>query len=203
MKEYALSATKREVLGKREMKKLRKESLIPANIYGGKDHLNITIKKDDIRNLIYTPEIYLVNLNIDGEERKCIIQELQFHPVTDEVLHIDFLEVFADKPVTIEVPVVLDGFPVGVRAGGKLNLDMRKLKVRGFYKDVPEKLHIDVSKLGLGKTMKVGEVSFEGLELLNAKAAVVAAVRTTRAARSAGVGQAEEAEGEEGEEAAE
>lgn len=194
MKEYSLSATKREVLGKREMKKLRKEDLVPANVYGGEDHINITIKKDDIRNLIYTPDIYLVNLSIDGKERKCIIQELQFHPVTDEVLHIDFLEVFADKLVTIEVPVVLDGFPVGVRAGGKLNLDMRKLKVRGFYKDVPEKLHINVAKLGLGKTMKVGEVSFEGLEVLNAKAAVVAAVRTTRAARSAGVGQAAEEE---------
>lgn len=201
MKEYALSATKRDVLGKREMKKLRKEGLIPANIYGGEDHINITVKKDDLRNLIYTPDIYLVNLSIDGKERKCIIQELQFHPVTDEILHIDFLEVFADKPVTMEVPVVLDGFPVGVRAGGKLNLDMRKLKVKGFYKDIPEQLHIDVSTLGLGKTMKVGQVSFEGLEVLNAKAAVVAAVRTTRAARSAGVGQASEEEAEEGEEA--
>ena len=201
MKEYALSATKRDVLGKREMKKLRKEGLVPANIYGGEDHLNLTVKKDDLRNLIYTPDIYLVNLSIDGQERKCIIQELQFHPVTDEILHIDFLEVFADKPVTMEVPVVLDGFPVGVRAGGKLNLDMRKLKVKGFYKDIPEQLHIDVSKLGLGKTMKVGQVSFEGLEVLNAKAAVVAAVRTTRAARSAGVGQASEEEGAEGEEA--
>ena len=202
MKEFSLNATAREVFGKREMKKLRKENLVPANVYGGEEHLSVSIKKDDLRNLLYTPEVYLVNLSIDGKERKCIIQELQFHPVTDEVLHIDFLEVFADKPVTIEIPVVLDGFPVGVRAGGKLNLDMRKLRVKGFYKDIPDKLHIDVSKLGLGKTMKVGEISFEGLELLNAKAAVVAAVRTTRAARSAGVGSTSEEEETE-EEAAE
>ena len=197
MKEYALSASKREVLGKREMKKLRKEGLIPAIIYGGKDHLNLTIKKDDTRNLIYTPDIYLVNLDVEGDVRKAIVQELQFHPVTDEVLHIDFLEVSEEKPVTIEVPVVLDGFAAGVRDGGKLNLDMRKLRVRGFYKDIPEQLHIDVTKLGIGKTIKVGELSFEGLEVLNAKAAVVAAVRTTRAARSAGLGSAEETEGEE------
>ena len=202
MKEFTLKASSREVFGKREMKKLRKDGFVPANVYGGEEHLNISIKKDDLRNLIYTPEVYLVNLDIDGKERKCIIQELQFHPVNDEVIHIDFLEVFADKPVTIEIPVVLDGFPIGVRAGGKLNLDMRKLKVKGFYKDIPDKLHVDVSKLGLGKTLKVGEIAFEGLELLNAKAAVVAAVRTTRAARSAGVGQASEEE-EETEEAAE
>ena len=197
MKEYALSATRREVLGKREMKKLRKENLVPANVYGGEEHLLVSVRKDDLRNLIYTPEIFLVLLSIDGKERKCIIQELQFHPVSDEVLHIDFLEVSESKPVTIEVPVQLDGFPVGVRAGGKLNLDMRKLRVKGFYKDIPEKLHIDVSGLELGKTVKVGQLAFDGLEVLNAKAAVVAAVRTTRAARSAGVGSAEEGTEEE------
>ena len=197
MKEYALSATRREVLGKREMKKLRKENLVPANVYGGEEHLLVSVRKDDLRNLIYTPEIFLVLLSIDGKERKCIIQELQFHPVSDEVLHIDFLEVSESKPVTIEVPVQLDGFPVGVRAGGKLNLDMRKLRVKGFYKDIPEKLHMDVSGLELGKTVKVGQLAFDGLEVLNAKAAVVAAVRTTRAARSAGVGSAEEGTEEE------
>lgn len=184
MKTYELKAQVREDLGKRANKALRKQELIPAVIYGPEKNTNLTLNVIDVRNMIYTPDIYIIDLNIDGEVRKCIIQELQFHPVTDNVLHIDFLEVFDDKPIVIEVPVSLDGLAAGVRAGGKLSMEMRKLKVKALYKDIPDRLHIDVTKLKLGKTIQVGELSFENIELLNAKKAVVAAVRLTRAARA-------------------
>lgn len=111
------------------------------------------------------------------------MKDIQFHPVTDEVLHLDFLHVFEDKPIVIEVPVVLDGLAEGVKAGGKLSLDTRKLKVKALYNAVPEKLHINIEHLALGKSIQVGELSFDGLELLNAKNAVVCRVQLTRAAR--------------------
>lgn len=186
MKQYSLKAELRQGSGKRFNKDLRKKALIPGVVYGGTENINVTFSQNDVRGMIYTPDIFLINLDIEGTAKTCIIQELQFHPVTDEILHIDLLEVFKEKPIIIEVPVQLDGHAIGVRAGGKLNLDIRKLKVKGFYENVPERLHIDVTKLGLGKTIKVGELTFENLQLLNAKNAVVAAVRTTRAARSAG-----------------
>lgn len=117
------------------------------------------------------------------------MREVQFHPVTDHVLHIDFLEVREDKPIVMAVPVVLEGHAAGVRAGGKLVRELRKLKVKATYNNIPEKLHIDVSNLELGKTIQVGELSFDNLELMNAKNAVVCAVRLTRAARGAQAAQ--------------
>lgn len=113
------------------------------------------------------------------------MKDIQFHPVTDAILHIDFLEVNNTKPIVMEVPVVLDGHAEGVKAGGKLQLQMRKLKVKAIYTEIPERLVINVDHLGLGKTMQVGEIHFDGLEIMNAKNAVVCAVQLTRAARGA------------------
>lgn len=206
MKRFELKVETREGVGKKLAKSLRREGKVPAVIYGGKENTNLVVAEEELRKLVYTPEVYLVDLNVNGTVHECIVQELQFHPVSDRILHVDFLEVFPDKPIVVEIPVVLDGFPIGVRAGGKLSLDIRKLRVRGFYKDIPERLHINVSKLRLGKTIQVGQLSFENLELLNGKNAVVAAVRATRASRSAGItsdadfDEEEEEEGE-GEEA--
>lgn len=202
MKTFNLKADLREQLGKKSSNELRKQDLIPANLYGaGKENLNIVVSQDAVRKLVYSPDIYLVELEVNGSVRKCIMKELQFHPVTDRILHIDFLEVSADKPIVIEVPVSLDGFAAGVRAGGKLTLDMRLLRVRGLYENIPEKLHIDVTQLKLGKTIQVGALSFENLELLNAKNAVVAAVRLTRAARGAAARASEDDSDDDSEEA--
>ena len=202
MKTFSLKAELRQQLGKKSSNELRKQDLIPANIYGQVEkNVNIVVSQEAVRKLVYSPDIYLIELEVNGQVHKCIMKELQFHPVTDRIMHIDFLEVSEDKPISIEVPVVLDGFAAGVRAGGKLSLDMRLLRVRGMYQDIPEKLHIDVTKLKLGKTIQVGELSFDKLELLNAKNAVVAAVRLTRAARGSAASEEEEeeaaAEGEE------
>jgi len=186
MKTFELQGSERKDLGKKATKALRKDELIPAVLYGGEkegEATHFTVKANDVRKLIYTPEIFLVALNIDGKSVNAILKDLQFHPVTDELLHLDFLHVFEDKPVVIEVPVVLDGLAEGVKAGGKLSLDTRKLRVKAFYKDIPEKLHINIEHLALGKSVQVGELSFDNLELLNAKNAVVCRVQLTRAAR--------------------
>jgi large subunit ribosomal protein L25 len=138
-----------------------------------------------VRKLIYTPEIYAIELEVNGQKRMAVLREIQFHPVKDSVMHIDFLEVNDKKPVAIEVPVKLEGHAEGVKAGGKLQLSMKKLRVKALYTNVPEKLIINVDKLELGKTIQVGDLHFEGLEMLNAKNAVVCAVALTRAARGA------------------
>ena len=164
---------------------MRKNDEIPAVLYGGEKVIHFSVTNSAVRNLVYTPDIYAVELTIDGEKKTVVMKDIQFHPVTDAILHIDFLEVCDTKPIVMEVPVVLEGHAEGVKAGGKLQLQMRKLKVKAVYTEIPERLVINVDHLGLGKTMQVGEIHFEGLEIMNAKNAVVCAVQLTRAARGA------------------
>ncbi|MDR1527634.1 MAG: 50S ribosomal protein L25/general stress protein Ctc [Dysgonamonadaceae bacterium] len=183
MKTFQLKGSKREQTGKKTAKAYRKEALVPCVLYGGESVSHFTVSKDDVRKLIYTPEIHLVDLTIDGTFSKAIVKELQFHPVSDALLHIDFLEIFDAKPVVIDIPIELEGLAEGVKAGGKLSLEMRKLRVKGLYKNFPEKLTIPIENLGLGKTIQIGDLHFDNLELLNAKDNVVVAVKLTRAAR--------------------
>jgi large subunit ribosomal protein L25 len=184
MKLFELKGSKRENTGKKAAKAYRKESLIPCVLYGGKEVTHFMVTKDSVRKLIYTPEVQIVDLTIEGINSKAILKEIQFHPVNDEVLHIDFLQVFEDKPVVLEIPIELSGLAEGVKAGGKLSMEMRKLRVRGLYKDFPEKLIINVEDLGLGKSIQVGNIHFDNLELLNAKDNVVASVKSTRVAKA-------------------
>ena len=210
MKTYELKAEPRVELSKQNLKKLRNEGYIPAVLNGGnlvelpyKETLkpgeklvelpngkglvvtDIMVKTEDVRKLIYTPDIFEINLELNGEKRKAVMKDLQFQPVKDTVLHIDFLEVFPDKPIVMEVPVKVEGHAEGVKAGGKLTLTMRKLKTKATYDKIPERLVVDVTNLGLGQAIAVGDLHFEGLEMMNAKNAVVCAVKLTRAARGA------------------
>lgn len=146
---------------------------------------DISVKEEDVRKLIYTPDIFEIDIDLNGEKRKAVMKELQFQPVKDTVLHIDFLEVGPEKPIIMEVPVQIEGHAEGVKAGGKLQLSMRKLKVKAIYDKIPERLVINVDNLGLGKSIAVGDLHYDGLELINAKNAVVCAVQLTRAARGA------------------
>ena len=146
---------------------------------------SLQVKNDDLRKLLYTPDIYVIDLDIDGRKKKAVLKEVQFHPVKDEVLHIDLLEVNEDKPIVMEVPVKLEGHAEGVKAGGKLTLSMKKIKVKALYTNIPERVVVNVDNLGLGKTLQIGDLHFDGLELMNAKNAVVCAVQLTRAARGA------------------
>lgn len=210
MKSYELKAAPRVELGKKAAKALRAEGKIPAVLNGGEivelpykgtlkegEKLveiengrgilttDLTLTNEAVRKLIYTPEIFAIDLDINGEKKTAVLREVQFHPVKDNILHIDLLEVKADKPVVMSVPVKLEGHAEGVKAGGKLTLSMKKLKVRAPYTAIPERVVINVDSLGLGKSLAVGDLHFEGLELVNAKNAVVCAVQLTRAARGA------------------
>ena len=192
MKEINVKGTARAAFGKKAAREIRKANAVPCNLYGeAKDEngapvaLPFTVTNDELRNLIYSPDIYAVNLNIDGKECKAILKEIQFHPVKDNVLHVDFYEITDTKPIVMEVPIKLNGLAEGVKAGGRLAASVRKLKVKAVYTNIPERLNIDVTSLGLGKTIKVGGLHFEGLELVTSKEVVVCQVKMTRGARSA------------------
>ena len=198
MKEINVTGQKRTDLGKKASKLARKEGLIPCNIYGEKKDENgapvamsFVCPMSELRKVVYTPHIYVVNLNIDGEEHKAVMKELQFHPVTDALLHVDFYEVNEEKPITIGIPVKLNGLAQGVRDGGRINLSIRKINVTAPYKAIPEHLDIDVTNLQLGKSIKVGELSFEGLTLATPAEVVVCSVKAPRASRSAAAAAAE------------
>ncbi|WP_024993860.1 50S ribosomal protein L25/general stress protein Ctc [Phocaeicola paurosaccharolyticus] len=192
MKSIEIKGTVRTDLGKKATQELRKNNSVPCVVYGvEKDEKGLpvathfSVPADGLRNLVYTPHIYVVNLDIDGKVVNVILKDIQFHPVKDTILHVDFYQIDESKPIVMEVPVQLEGLAEGVRAGGKLALQLRKLKVKALYNTIPERLKVDVTPLGLGKTIKVGELHYDGLELMNAKAAVVCAVKLTRAARGA------------------
>lgn len=192
MKEINVKGTARTEIGKKAARAIRKAGGVPCNLYGENKNekgepvaLSFTVTNEELRNLIYSPDIYCVNLDIDGKTCKAVLKEIQFHPVKDNVLHVDFYEITEDKPIIMEVPIKLNGLAEGVKAGGRLAASVRKLKVKAVYTSIPERLNIDVTKLGLGKTIKVGELSFEGLELVTSKEVVVCQVKMTRNARSA------------------
>lgn len=191
MKEINVTGQKRENLGKKASKALRKEGLVPCNIYGlaekdGKPAaMSFAIAMTELRKIIYTPHIYVINLVIDGESHTAILKDIQFHPVTDAVLHVDFLEVNDQKPITIGIPVKLTGLAQGVRDGGRMNLSIRKIEVKAPYQQIPEHLDIDVTALQIGKSIKIGQLSFEGLEIVTGKEVIVCSIKMTRAALSA------------------
>lgn len=183
MKSIEIKGTLRNEFGKKGSRAIRKTDSVPCVLYGQGESIHFTVTNDSLRNLVYSPDIYLVNLDIEGKEVKAILKDIQFHPVKDNILHVDFYQIDEAKPIVMEVPVALEGLAEGVKAGGKLTLQLRKLKVKALFNTIPEKLVVNVSSLGLGKTTQVGDLSFEGLELLTAKEAVVCAVKLTRVAR--------------------
>ena len=192
MKEFSVSGQKRATTGKKAAKELRKEGLVPCNLYGEKrgdnnlpEALSFAIPATQLRKVVYSPDVYVVNVTIDGETHKAVMKEIQFHPTTDAVLHIDFFEVNETKPITIGIPVKLTGHAQGVRDGGRLSQAVRQLNVTAPYKQIPEVLEIDVTELKLGKAIKVAELSFEGLEIATPSQVVVCSVKATRASRSA------------------
>lgn len=198
MKTIDVKGTLRAETGKKSTRELRKTDSVPCVLYGvEKDEkglpvaTSIAVTNAELRNLVYTPHIYLVNLSVDGKFCKAVLKDIQFDPVKDTIQHVDFYQVKEDKPIVMDVPVKLNGLAAGVRAGGKLVAQVRKLKVKALYTAIPEKLNIDVTKLELGKSIKVSELSFEGLELVTPAEVVVCSVRMTRAARGAAAADAE------------
>ena len=225
MKTFQLNAEPRTDLGKKAAKALRKENKIPVVLNGGKlvelkdgkyegtllkgekvvpvgrdgkaiITTDLVVNAADVRKLIYTPEIFVIDLTFDGQTKKAVLKDIQFHAVNDAIMHIDLLEVYEDKPVTMEVPVHVEGHAAGVKAGGKLFLSMKKVKVRSLYSKMPETIMVNVSDLQIGHAIKVRDLQFDDYELVSAKDLVICGVKATRASANA-------AANEEGEEAAE
>lgn len=185
MKTLELKGSLRTDLGKKATKALRKEELVPCELYGAGENIHFSVSEKDLNKLLFTPETFIVKFDVEGKVFTSVMREVQFHPVTDKPLHVDFFQVTEDKAFEVEVPIKVEGFAVGVQAGGKLAVNLRKLKVKALMKDLPEALPINVDELGLGKSIQIGSLAFENLELLNAKNAVVVQVKLTRAARAA------------------
>ena len=191
MKTFELTGTPRSEYGKKAAKAFRKENLVPCNLYGNGENTTFVVSVDDVRKLIYTPDTMAVALTIGETKKMAVVKELQFHPVSEELFHIDFLEVTEQKPVTVAIPVQLAGHAEGVKAGGKLSLEMKKLKVNGIYTQIPNRVEIDVTNLGLGKKLYVGAVEMaEGLKLMNPADACVAQVKATRASQQVAAAEA-------------
>ncbi|MDR2802354.1 MAG: 50S ribosomal protein L25/general stress protein Ctc [Prevotellaceae bacterium] len=182
MKTIDVKGTARKDLKKSAVKALRRNEQVPCVIYGnGSKNIHFTVDEKELKNLVYTPNAYLVNLDIDGKVSHAVMRELQFHPVTDKILHIDFYAVDAAKPIAIDVPVTISGNSEGVRAGGKLHILNRKVKVSALPKDLPDALPIDITDLALGKTVTAGDLSFDKVNIITPKTTIICTVKLTRA----------------------
>jgi large subunit ribosomal protein L25 len=198
MKSIEIKAASRDHFGKKSSNSLRAENNVPCVMYGGEENLHFYAHENAFRKLVYTPEVYLVNLIIDGKSYNAVMKDLQFHPVSDKLLHIDFIEVSDKKPVTINIPIKITGESAGVKAGGKLRIKRRSLRVRGLAADLPDHLNIDITKLQIGQSIKIGDLSYDKLEIIDNKRAMVAAVAVSRVSlKEEGItAEGEEAAGE-------
>lgn len=185
MKTLAIQAVARAEYGKKATKSVRREGMIPCVLYGAGENVAFSIDEKAVKPLIYTPNSYIVEIDIDGKVEKAVLREVQFHPIREQILHIDFYRVQEDKPVSIAIPVRLTGNAEGVKVGGKLALSARKLVVKGMLENLPDELIIDVTPLKVGQTIFVGDLQFEGLQFVSPATQAVCAVRVTRASRGA------------------
>lgn len=186
MKTISINGSLRADKGKTAAKAFRKQGLVPCILYGNKvENVDFTVPVSELKNLIYTPNSYVVNIDVDGKKYTGILREIQFHPVSDSILHIDFFRVDEKKPVSIDIPVAITGNSEGVKQGGKLQILNRKLKVSALVDKLPDTLPIDITSLGLGKSISVGDLAYDGLTILTPKNTIVCAVKMTRAALGA------------------
>lgn len=185
METIKIAGVKRQTFGKKESKSVRKEGMIPCVIYGNGETVHFSVNEKDIRPLIYTPNSYLVEFDIEGKTEVGVMREVQFHPVQDNILHIDFYHVVPGKPISIDIPVSLEGTAEGVKMGGKLSLSKRKLRVSATMENLPDEIVINVSKLELGKSIFVGDLKYDNVNILTPASTAVCAVKMTRAARGA------------------
>ena len=194
MKSIEVKGSLREAVGKTTSKTLRKEEQVPCVMYGQGNNVHFYIAEKAFKSLINTPNVYIVNIDVDGTSYQTILRDVQFHPVTDRVMHADFYQIVNDAPVWVKLPVILEGSSVGVLRGGKVVQKRRYLKVKGLPGDLPEDVKIDISKLDIGKTVKVADISIDKLELLDPASDVIVLVKTARGVKASDLAAAEEAE---------
>ncbi len=182
MKTVSMSGSLRESVGKKDAKKNRREGKVPCVLYGGKEQLHFSVAEADFKKIIFTAEVYLINLNIGGKEYDAVLQDIQYHPVSDRILHADFLETIPGKPIIISIPVHIEGVAPGILKGGKLHKKIRKLKVKGLPEYLPNHLTLSIDDLDIGDSIKVKDVKYEHLEFLDTATSVVISVKTARGA---------------------
>ena len=198
MKTVVVKGQKRTALGKKDSKKLRAQEIVPAVLYGGEEPIHFAVPFSELRKLVYTPSVYLIDLDIDGQVYPALMQDVQWHAVEEQILHVDFLKIEANKYIKIEVPVNITGLAKGIKAGGKLKVNLRRLKVKALANDLPDVINVNVTKLGIGQSIKVADLSVNNVEFLDNKSNVVVSVIITRAAKSAaGEASGDEEEGSE------
>lgn len=194
MKQLELNGKLRATGKKADVNSVRRENRVPCVIYGaGVQNTSFSVDEKELKALTHTPYSHIVKLNVEGSNFLAVLKDIQYHPVTDRALHVDFLAIDENKPVTITVPIKITGNSEGVRAGGKLNVPIRKLKVSGLINNIPDELTIDITTLGLGKQINAGDLKFDGIQIVSPKSTLVCAVRATRnsAAEAATEGAAE------------
>lgn len=193
-----MSGSLRENVGKKDAKKARREGRVPCVLYGGKEQVHFTIDEKEFSRIIFTPEVFILELDINGKSHKAILQDVQYHPVTDVILHADLLEVIEGKPVIIGIPIQFTGNAPGVLKGGKLRKKLRKVIVKGLVEDLPEYIEISISDLDLNDSVKVKDVTFANLEFMESPNSEIVGVKTARGAGMGDEPEEEEAEGAEG-----
>ena len=199
MKSITIQGTKRESVGKKSTKALRDAELVPCVVYGGAETLNFSAEEKSFKGLVYTPEAHTVSIEVDGKTIPAVLQDIQFHPLTDKILHVDFYQLSDDKPVVMEVPVRLTGRAKGVVAGGAMRQTYRKLKVKAIPANLPDEIVVDVTPLKIGSKLYVGAIKAEGFSFMHPDNAVVVAVKMSRTAAKGGAADDEEEETAEGE----
>lgn len=185
MQTIELNGQPRAASGKKENNILKRDGRIPCIIYGGGENIHFSVCAKEVKSIIYTPNSYIIHLNIDGKTETVVMREVQYHPVYEQILHIDFYRITPGKPLTIDVPVKLVGNSDGVKQGGKLALAKRKVRVSALEENLPDSIDIDVTTLGLGKSIFVSDVKIDNLSILTPATTAICAVRMTRAARGA------------------
>jgi len=182
MKTLAINVKEREKVGKSNTRALRNQGNVPCVLYGGEKQVTFYAHENDFRKLVYTPDVFVVELNIDGNKFRAIMQDIQFHPVSEKILHIDFLQVFDDKPVTVSIPVILEGIAEGVRNGGNLMFRRNKIITKGLVANLPDAIKINIEHLKIGMFTYIKDLDIEGCEFLAPGNSVVVGVKTARTA---------------------
>jgi large subunit ribosomal protein L25 len=196
MKTMSLNAERRTELGKKSTRDLRKMDHVPCVMYGGPEVIHFHAHENDFRHFVYSHVAFIIEIQLDGKKHKAVMQDLQFHPVSDKLIHVDFVEVFDDRPVTVELPINLVGASIGIKNGGKARQRRRVLKVRGLIEHLPDALDLDISKVDIGDVVKIGDLSYPNLEIMDPMRSMIYSVVSSRVSMRGMEIESPEAEGE-------
>jgi large subunit ribosomal protein L25 len=180
MKSIEIAGSKRQAASKKETKDIRRSDRVLCALYGGAENVNFSVPVLDIRKVVFTPEVYIVKLNVDGKSYDAVMGEIQKHPVTEQLLHVDFIEVNADKPIVLDIPISITGTSEGVKQGGKLVAKVRKLKVKALAADMPDSIPVDITALNIGQNIRVADMKIKGVQFLDSPNNIICGVRVTR-----------------------